>query len=359
MDDRSQRVLAIGLDGATLDVLIPLMESGHLPNLSELCSRGSWGRLRSTVPPLTAPAWSSFATGVNPGKHGVFQFFQPRGQKGPTVNFEALVNGTAIRAPTLWQILSAAELRVGLVNVPMTYPPPVVAGFVVAGMPAPLRPEIFTYPAELQDRLQGYRIDLPYFMGGREFQADYVPAAREFLADLERLMGERGRHTLRLIRTGPWDFFMVVFTETDRLGHYLWSAHPSAQGDRGGPALAGEVADWYRRLDEVLGEVVAAAGPETAILVMSDHGMGPAAERRVYFNDWLCQSGYLTLDSRRASNLNFWLRRLGLSRDRLARIFRWLPRAVVAPLVRWGSAVEMPIDYVASRAYYEPIYEFI
>jgi predicted AlkP superfamily phosphohydrolase/phosphomutase len=364
MSDTPRRVLAIGLDGATFDVLTPLMESGRLPNLRALCEQGSWGRLRSTVPPLTAPAWTSFATGVNPGKHGIFQFFQPSNRRGPTVALDSVVNRTAIRAPALWQHLSAAGLHVGLVNVPMTYPPPVVDGFVVAGMPAPLHAKTLTYPPELQERMPDYRLDLPYFMGGREFQAAYVPAARRFLTDLTGLLEERGRHTVRLMREEAWDFFMVVFTETDRLGHYLWPAHPGAgAGDQpasdGEAALADAVVEWYTRLDRVVGEVLAAAGPGTAVLVMSDHGMGPAAKRRVYFNDWLRAGGYLELDTGSRFNLNAWLLRLGLSRDRLAKLVGRLPSALVAPLVRRVGSVEVPLNRQRSRAYYEPIYEFI
>jgi predicted AlkP superfamily phosphohydrolase/phosphomutase len=364
MSDSPRRVLAIGLDGATFDVLTPLMDAGRLPNLRALCTQGSWGRLRSTVPPLTAPAWTSFATGVNPGKHGIFQFFQSSNQRGPRVALDSVVDRSAIRAPAFWRFLNDAGLRVGLVNVPMTYPPPVVDGFVIAGMPAPLRTKTLTYPAELQKRLPGYRLDLPYFLGGREFQAAYVPAARRFLTDLSELLEERGRHAVKLMREEVWDFFMIVFTETDRMGHYLWSAHPGGEACGGRTAdgeatLVDAVVDWYARLDRVLGEVLGAAGPGTAVLVMSDHGMGPAAKRRVYFNDWLRERGYLELDAGSHSNLNAWLWRLGLSRDRLARLAGRLPAPLVAPLVRRAGRVEVPLNYELSRAYYQPIYEFI
>jgi predicted AlkP superfamily phosphohydrolase/phosphomutase len=354
MSDSPRRVLSIGLDGATFDVLTPLMDAGRMPNLRGLRDSGSWGPLRSTVPPLTAPAWASFATGMNPGKHGVFQFFQGSSAQGPRVASDAVVNATSIRAPTLWQRLGAGGLRVGLVNVPMTYPPPPVNGFVVAGTPAPLRPRTLTYPPELATRLRGYRLDLPYFLGGREFQAQYVPAARRLLSEMAGLLEERASFTLRLLREEPWEFFMVVFTETDRLGHYLWPYDNRDRADGVGEAVVA----WYERLDAVLGELVAAAGPGSSVLIMSDHGMGPAATRRVYFNDWLLQRGELALDNRRR-NLNTWLWRVGLSRDRLARLLRRLPGGFARSLVRRGGQVEVPLDLGATRAYYVPIYEFV
>ena len=91
---------------------------------------------------MTSPAWPSFATGKNPGKHGVFDFIRASGGE-----FD-LVNATSVRARTLWQILSDAGRTVGVMNVPVTYPPTPVNGFIISGMPAPSNGS-FTYPADL------------------------------------------------------------------------------------------------------------------------------------------------------------------------------------------------------------------
>ena len=71
---RKPRVLVLGLDGATFDLLDAWMERGLMPNVQRLATEGSRAVLRSVMPPVTAPAWTSFATGVRPGKHGVFDF---------------------------------------------------------------------------------------------------------------------------------------------------------------------------------------------------------------------------------------------------------------------------------------------
>lgn len=346
----TQRVLAIGLDGATFDLLTPLMDQGVLPNLARMRGEGAWGPLSSTIPPLTAPAWSSFATGMNPGKHSVLQFFSASSGSS-RVDTRSVVNSTSIATPTLWQRLSEHGLRVGMVNIPMTYPPPEVNGFVVAGMPMPLKPAALTYPPSLASTLGDYRPDLSYFMGGREFRAEYAPAAQRLLADMSAILDERAAATLRLIESQPCDFFMVVFTETDRLGHHL-GAVPSE------PDVRRKLVEWYGRLDMHLGAIMDAFGSGCATLIMSDHGMGTSASRRVYFNDWLINEG-LMVPGHAGRSASAWLRKLGITRDLAARILRRFPSGLSRIAIERLGGGEVPIDFERSVAYYTPIYEFV
>ena len=76
MRQRTSKVLVIGLDGATFDLMLPWIEAGELPTLGRMLSEGSSGPLRSTYPPVTAAAWSTFMTRKNPGKHGIYGFFR-------------------------------------------------------------------------------------------------------------------------------------------------------------------------------------------------------------------------------------------------------------------------------------------
>ena len=128
------KVLIIGLDGATWRVLEPWARNGRLPNLAVLMARGSWGPLRSTVPALTLPAWSSLATGRNPGGHGVFAFRRLRPDR---YDSPGLASASDLRAPTLWEIAGRAGVRVGVVNVPPSYPIRPVNGFVVSCLLTP------------------------------------------------------------------------------------------------------------------------------------------------------------------------------------------------------------------------------
>ena len=129
------RALLIGLDGLTWDLLLPMARLGWMPNLSQVLTQGAYGVLRSTVPPLTAPAWTSFLTGLGPGGHGVFSF-QRRLDTGLERVF---VNSTAVRAPRAWHWLAKHGLTMGCINMPMTWPPqPMPAGgYLVSGMLTP------------------------------------------------------------------------------------------------------------------------------------------------------------------------------------------------------------------------------
>ena len=149
-------VLVIALDGATFDLLDPWLAEGALPTLAGLMAAGTSGELGSTLPPVTAPAWASFMTGKNPGKHGVFDFFHTQ----PTdLDQYELVNSSHIRAKTLWEYLSEAQVRVGVLNVPLTHPPRPVNGYLVPGLLSPDQGQT-CYPPDL---LQPYRDALgPY-----------------------------------------------------------------------------------------------------------------------------------------------------------------------------------------------------
>src|SRR4029077_14033209 len=126
-------LVVVGLDGATLDLIRPWVADGTLPHLSRLCDRGAGGRLRSTIPPATFPAWTSLVTGVNPGRHGILDFTE----RIPGTYRLRFVNGSYRRAPALWTRLTHAGRRVAVMTVPATYPPERVAGIMVSGFESP------------------------------------------------------------------------------------------------------------------------------------------------------------------------------------------------------------------------------
>ena len=298
------RVLVIGIDGATFDLVRPWAEAGDLPNLARLMAEGVHGPLESTLPPVTAPAWTTFATGKNPGKHGVFDFIRPMGGQ-----FE-LVNATSIRTPTLWQILSEAGRQVGVMNVPVTYPPAPVNGFIISGMLSPVS-GTFTYPADLLDRYAGqmkpYRI-APHVQYKQGNEA-------EFAADLLDLVERRGEYALRLMTDYPYDFLMFHFQATDIMQHAFWKfidpTHPRytpQAAARFGPALR----QIYQRIDGFIGQMLNRITDDTAVIVMSDHGFGPL-HYVVNMNLFLLDKGLLQLKRGAWTRLKTGLFRAGLT----------------------------------------------
>jgi predicted AlkP superfamily phosphohydrolase/phosphomutase len=364
---RRSRVFAIGLDGGTYAVLRPLIEKGHLPTLAALMNGGAWGELFSTVPPHTAPAWASLLTGKNPGQHGVFQF-RSINRSLYQEGHSKIVNSRSLSGQTLWHLIGRASKRVGLMNVPLTYPPQPVNGFLVTGMLTPRGASNFTYPQELASTLSDYQIDLS--VGDDQYgvlfdlDTEDPQVLRRFIDELTALMNRRTETALRLVQKYDPDFFMIFYTETDRLQHILWpfldlGQMPSSVGSR----IHQMVEDFYKRLDENLSKIVKMAGENGITIIFSDHGFGPSTSHNVNFNVWLRDKGLLRLKKspRSAFHPKNLLRKMGVSREALYSVLSSVFSGQSVRRLRrgWGKVVSAPIDWENTRAVFVPIFEFV
>jgi predicted AlkP superfamily phosphohydrolase/phosphomutase len=311
---QSKHVLIVGVDGGTFSLIRPWAEQGYLPNLKRLLDEGVSRDLLTTFPPVTSPAWPSFMTGMNPGHHGVFDFIRPKGG-----DYD-MVNSTSIRQPTLWDWLSSARVRVGVINVPVTYPPHPVNGFMITGLLSP-RNATISYPDDLirryEPKLGPYRI-APNVQCKRGEEA-------LFIADLCALEEVRGRYALALLENEPWDVMAVVFGATDVASHALWrfadETHPGH--DPNAPeAVKNGLRDVYAVVDAQIGRLVEAAPPDTTVIVMSDHGFGPLLYT-VNLNLLLMEKGLMHLRHTPITQLKALLFRLGISPKT---IYAWLER---------------------------------
>lgn len=293
----SPDLTVLGLDAATLTVVDPLIAAGELPNLARLFGAGSRGTLRSTTHPLTPHAWTTMVTGVNVGRHGIWDFTE-RDQSGYRLR---VVNGSFRSAPAVWDRLAVAGRRCGLVNIPFTWPAPAVDGFVVAGFDAAAREQGWTHPPELVRELRER-------YGSLELDNRF-PLGRDGLVDLEqvRAAAEQKVDAVNWLteRYEP-ELLFVVFMAADHVQHLCWD-----DWERDG--LASPLAETYRILDAAVGRIVDRLGPERDVLVVSDHG-GGALDGVVNLNAWLAREGYLsyaggTADAtRRAADRLFRLR---------------------------------------------------
>jgi predicted AlkP superfamily phosphohydrolase/phosphomutase len=213
------RVFIIGLDSATWDLLRPWAAEGRLPNLARLTKEGVSGTLKSAIPPLTPPAWTSFMTGKNPGKHGLYHFIEPR-PGGYELRY---TNARSRMARTVWQIMGESNLKVGVINVPMTYPPEPVSGYMISGMDAPAGSTSITHPPELFAELAQHfdRVSKQVRYLG------YLKTDERRDAVLQAL-DEADQHYLRLttylLERHPVDVAMIVFTSTDTVQHFFFPA---------------------------------------------------------------------------------------------------------------------------------------
>ena len=284
------RVLVIGLDGATLDLICPWVEEGRLPNLARLMKGGTYGKLESTIPPQTPVAWTSFMTGMNAGKHGIPDYVT----REPNSYKIEYINATYRRAKPIWSIVGDRGGRVGVVNVPMTYPPEAVNGFMISGMDTPGTDATFMYPpdlyGEITEKFGDYIIDTPIYPQERIHTARYIQ-------EVCKLTEYRSKITMHLMRNYPWDLFVVVFVAPDRIQHDFWRYIDPMNPDfdsRKTEVLGSAIYTIYSQLDDVIGRMTKEVGEEVNIIIMSDHGAGPSY-KVIALNEWLRRKGYLRL----------------------------------------------------------------
>jgi predicted AlkP superfamily phosphohydrolase/phosphomutase len=282
-----ERALLIGLDGADWRVLRPLVQSGLMPHLGTLIDNGVSGDLRSTLPTNSAVAWPSFMTGRNAGKHGVFDFTL-RVARDRTLLAPA--DSRSIRSETFLGTLGRHGRRVGAINVPVTYPPSPVNGFLLGGMfVEDGRP--YTFPeglaGELDDQVGGFlpnRIRWRYMLGRFE----------ELLDEAIAVTRQRARVLEYLATHKTWDVLVQVFVSPDRLAHPLMHVldpnHP-----RHDPALAhrldSRLRAYWTTIDDILGLGRRLVGTTDNLIVLSDHGLH-SVRRAVYVREMLERAGF-------------------------------------------------------------------
>lgn len=340
---RLPRTLVIGLDGATPELLFGGIERGELPNLAGLVAESAYGPLRSTLPPMTLPAWSSFLTGRTPGVHGIFDFCR----RDPGTGRLRFVDARDRAVPTVPRILSDRGLRVGTFLFPTTWPPAPLSGGQISGFDSPVAtrvPPSACAPASLHPRIRGW-------LGGRDLHyADFSElrkdAAWEGRAIAALLQGieDKERVACRLLTEGaPYDFFGILFGESDTASHHFWHlADPrSPRHDPvGRPRYGDAIAAVYRRLDAAVGAILAADPGFESVIIASDHGFGGASDRVLHLNAFLAQTGFLRWrGTGRVGPARSAAARL-VPRGLLERALRGVPRSVLERIdarARWGA----------------------
>lgn len=284
-------VLVVGIDGGTFDLIEPWANEGRLPTFKRLLETGCRGRLESTKPPVTAPAWTTFMTGKNPGKHGLYNFVEPVPD-----SYEMRYTNTRSRlATSIWSILSDAGKRVGAVNVPMTYPPEAVDGFMISGMDAPGDSGKITHPPDLYTELSNVfgKVSRQLVHLGHlktDAQKDHL------LAELEKIDSHYLRVTTWLLDRRPVNVMMIVLTSTDTVQHFFWNdmdpGHPRHDPEKA-KKYGNAILEVYQRTDSILSKLTERLPEDGALIVMSDHGFQGTSAKHVRVNNWLEEIGVL------------------------------------------------------------------
>jgi predicted AlkP superfamily phosphohydrolase/phosphomutase len=267
------RVIVVGLDGLEPTTVLKLVGEHKLPNFARLIRDGVFGGLMSTLPPSSATAWTSMATGVNPGKHGIYGFMgstktNPSG--GPIFNTSKQRGFDAV-----WQVIGRYGLKSIIINIPLTSPADSLNGMMIAGFPHTSDDTASYYwPKSLASELTDYSFDA--------FRVTCAKSHEDrFIQKMKAIESRRCAVGLRLFEKYPWDLFWLTFVFTDRYQHYLWKyadPHHPMYDAIGAKEYGNAIEDCYEQADGYLGEFMKRMKPDDLLLVVSDHGF-----RRLYY----------------------------------------------------------------------------
>jgi predicted AlkP superfamily phosphohydrolase/phosphomutase len=273
----AKRLFVLSIDGVPYTLLKQLIDSKELANFSRLASEAEFRQMDSVYPTVSAVAWTSYVTGKQPGKHGLYGFVERR----PGTYDITIPLSTSIRSKTIWEVLSEAGRRVFGMNVPVTYPPRDVNGILISDFLCP-NIEKAAASREVCDYLKSinYQIDADAMLARK---------SRELmLASVHEALDRRMEAMFHFLAGEKWDYFHTHVMETDRLCHFLLAKY-----EAGDAKYAGEFLGFFRRLDGYLGRLMDAMPADGALLVMSDHGFC-TIKSEVQLSRYLVEKGWTT-----------------------------------------------------------------
>ncbi|RJQ18386.1 MAG: hypothetical protein C4560_07520 [Nitrospiraceae bacterium] len=290
MHGNNKKVIVVGLDGATFTLLEQFVQEGRMPNFQKILREGVSGILQSTVPPVTAPAWCSFATGKNPGKHGAHDFIVKNKD-----NEMVIINSQRIKGKKIWDILGDYNKKVGVIHFPISYPPEKVNGFMLSGFISPPNKKNYSYPEELYPDLLKetgeyiFNVKVPE---KKNWQQTGLEDIRPFIDKLYHETELRYKAYRYLKRKHDCDFWYLLFMSFDKIQHVLWKFLDinCRNHDRG--KIFDYIIKCYEQIDGILGHILSELDNNTSMIVLSDHGFGPK-DKWLYVNVWLEKNGFL------------------------------------------------------------------
>ncbi len=289
------RALVIGLDSAAPELVFGKFQD-RLPNLTRLREKGIYGNLKSCIPAITIPAWAVMMTGKSPGKLGLYGF---RHRRAYSYSNMWIANSQKISEPAVWDIIGQADKKSCLIGVPPSYPPLKVNGNLISCFITPGRDKEYTHPqelkAEIENRFGEYIFDV-------EFRTEDRDTILRQIFEMTQLRFDVIKY---LLKNKEWDLFMFVEIGVDRMHHAFWKFfdkehHLYEPGNK----YENAVADYYKFLDDKVGEILPIAGNDTVILVVSDHG-AKRMKGAFCVNEWLVEQGYLVLKEKPATKVDF------------------------------------------------------
>ncbi len=284
-----KKVFVLGIDCAPPELIFDRWID-ELPNLKKLKKNGSYGVLKSSIPPLTCLAWTSFVSSKTASNVDIFDYTYRNNHSYDDLR---LISSRDIKADTLWDMFTKIGKKSIILNVPLTYPPKEIDGYMVTDFLTPDTSKDFTHPKEFKKELleflkEDYMLDV-YGYRTRD--------RNELLKDIYK-MTEIHFKTIKYMMNKKWDFFMAVILGTDRIQHTFWKYFDEGHKQfEDNPELKDAIKDYYKYIDKEIGEILDKLDGNTVLIIASDHG----AKRmggRVNFSDWLIKENYLVLKNK-------------------------------------------------------------
>jgi predicted AlkP superfamily phosphohydrolase/phosphomutase len=280
--------MIVGLDCAEPSLVLDRWRD-ELPTISGLMERGRWGRLTSVVPPITVPAWSCMMASRTPGDLGVYGF---RNRADHTYDGAFIADGSAIRVPRLWDLLTAEGEPSIVIGVPGTYPPRPLKGVMVSCFLTPSTESRYTWPPALRDEVE--EVVGEYLFDCTNFRTEDKD---DLLRQVYEMTDRRFALAEHLLATKPWRLFALVEMGPDRMHHGFWKDLDAEHRKHvPGSPYADAILDYHRHLDGLIARLLGHADDDTVVLVVSDHG-AKRLDGGIRVNEWLRREGLLATRS--------------------------------------------------------------
>ncbi len=278
--NKGSKVFVLSIDGVPFSFMQENIEKGHFPNFKRFLNMGDFKRMNSVQPVISSVAWSSFMTGKNPAKHNIYGFVDQM----PGSNNVYIPTSLNMTSKTIWDIMSEAGKKVFVMNVPVTYPPRAVNGIMIGCFLCTQIEKIASPPAisaELKN--MGYKIDADAWIARENLD--------KFLEEVNTTLEKRTEAMFHFLAKEDWDYFHTHIMETDRINHFLWEHMELDE-----PKYAKAFFQFYKRLDDILGEVEQKIGEDAEFIVLSDHGFC-TIKKEIYLNNYLEEAGILKFNN--------------------------------------------------------------
>ncbi|MGD2248069.1 MAG: alkaline phosphatase family protein [Candidatus Methanofastidiosia archaeon] len=359
---KNNPLVVLGIDAADFEIITSLASKGQLKTFQNIISKGVVGPLHSTIPPFTAPSWTSFFTGTRPETHGIYDFVK---KEGYTTTLYTLKD---LRVPALWDFLE----HVCILNVPMTYPAPHVDGFFVSGFPFSGDAAKAFWPPELKSIIEDMFGEYPLHEGvitdkpaGRKTDKNKdTPSTESHFKDLVSIMEKRKELYKYLLTEHDFDVYILEFQNTDTVQHRFWCFSDDRYiGFEPHKTLYNVIERLYQHMDKMVGELLACV-PDSTVLIVSDHGFG-LIDMVPALNNWLLKRGFLKTKTRQSTIGMYKRDLLSIFKTlHLHRVIHGIPgltRALKKTLKTWRLEAGDAINWSDTAAYSlgYPLYIYI